>query len=50
VNNFELPIAAERQEVPQGDERTIPRDELGKGRGRDAEIQKVYQMVYGKRK
>jgi hypothetical protein len=48
VNNFELPIAAERQEVPQGD-RVIPKDEIGK-RSRDYEIQKVYESIYGKQR
>jgi hypothetical protein len=46
---YEIDLPRERQLIPQ-DDRTIPRDEVGKGRGRDAEIQKVYQMVYGKRK
>jgi hypothetical protein len=47
VNNFELPIAAERQEVPQSD-RTIPRDEIGKRK--DSEIQKTYDAIYGKQR
>jgi hypothetical protein len=47
VSNFELPIAAERQEVPQQD-RIIPKDEIGKRK--DSEIMKTYQSVYGKKR
>jgi hypothetical protein len=48
VNNFELPIAAERQEIPQQD-RVIPKDEIGK-RSRESEIQKTYDAIYGKQR
>jgi hypothetical protein len=48
VNNFELPIAAERQEVPQQD-RGIPKDEIGK-RGKSPEVEKMLAAVYGEQK
>jgi hypothetical protein len=47
VNNFEVRLPADKQEVPAAD-RAIPRDEIGKGRGRDAEMQKTYEKFYGK--
>jgi hypothetical protein len=43
---YEIDLPRERQLIPQD---VIPKDEIGK-RSRDSEIQKVYQMVYGKRK
>jgi hypothetical protein len=48
VNNFELPIATERQEIPS--DGRISRDEIGNGRGRDAVIMRVYESVYGKKR
>jgi hypothetical protein len=48
VNVFELPIAAERQEIPS--DGRISRDEIGNGRGRDAVIMRVYESVYGKKR
>jgi len=48
VNNFELPIAADRQEIPQQD-RVIPKDDVGK-RVRDIEVAKTLEAIYGKRR
>jgi len=48
VNNFELPIAADRQEIPQQD-RVIPKDDVGK-RVRDIEVAKMLEAIYGKRR
>jgi hypothetical protein len=45
VNVFELPIAAERQEVPQQD-RVIPKDDVGK-RKPSSEAQAVINQWYG---
>jgi hypothetical protein len=47
VNVFEIPLAADRQPVLQ--DGTIPKDEIGK-RSRDAEIRKIYESIYGRRK
>jgi hypothetical protein len=46
VNQFEVVLPAERQEIAPGNR--IPKDEIG--RRREAEIQKTYEMVYGKRR
>ena len=46
VNSFELPIAADRVSIY--DNRILD-DEVGK-RGRDAEIKKIYEQIYGKQR
>jgi hypothetical protein len=45
---YEIDLPRERQPIPQ-DDRVIPKDEIGKG-GRDAEIRKAYEAVYGKQR
>src|SRR5262245_38824456 len=49
VNNFELPIAAERQPIPQQD-RTIPRDEIGPREKPSQETQAFLREWYGVKK
>jgi hypothetical protein len=49
VCNFELPLPAERQEIPQQD-RTIPRDEIGKGGKRTHEYDAFVREWYGGKK